>query len=146
MILSTNTHETLCRIKDFICQLYDSVYSDFYTIYKICDSYLNKLKFLFFVSLTFHVLLILLQFFLASLQIISNFDILAPQPRLISWQKWCFKWLQFTWLGCCAADICLKSLSKIDKIWLFQLDLLANQTISQNFTDNCVYLTLAQLL
>ena len=37
------------------------------------------------------------------------------------------------------------SAPKSDKMYMLELSLLVNQTIRQNFANNCVYLTLVQL-
>ena len=60
----------------------------------------------------------------------------------------CFKWFHFTCQGCCTADsldIYPKVCQQLINMWPFQLSLLVNQTVGQNFTNSCVYLILVQL-
>ena len=128
--------------KNFNCQFYDSMYSDFYALYRFVIIYT------FFVSLIFQTFLVLLQLLLTNLQNILKFDVLAMKNedhkltkmvlRVVSihmsrllcwWHSWHI----------------LKSLSIIKQNMTVPGELAGKLDNWTNFTNNCVYLTLVQL-
>ena len=73
--LLANTHETLWIIKNFICLFHDNIFM----IFMLCiDLSLHKF---FFVSLTFRIVLVILQLFLHNLENRLKFDILATKTK-----------------------------------------------------------------
>ena len=73
--LLATKYKTLYMIENFIYLFYDSMYIGFYALYRLV------ITGTFFVSLTFHILLVSLQLCLTNLQNVSNFDILATKTE-----------------------------------------------------------------